>query len=399
MAACNGGLMSLPNETLELVATHLVSKNLLTMRLVCKDAAAKVARQIALESFSELHILLSIPSSLQKAIEVTKHPILRQGVSKVVLYVDHPSENVWHDIYILENFDDSYENPSEEVRAQRRFHMKMYEDLLEDYDNVTSTQKDQESLTIVLQNLRTSAKSFDLVVREITPLTGPPGRRFPKDYTKLKQVYGAELNLTPHMDDAHRMLTIALNAVADCHIRLRSLSIYSPDGNFFVPFTLLPELQSAASVIQRLQGLQHLSLTLRPEVTDVETPEESIVDALRFIEVFAPTLTILKLVQEGDSINMEGLEECMVSFLDGLFDTIFFAKLEILGLWWASVHYHKLVSFLKRHTKTLKRISLEDTVTVEPDYHHVPYEHMGVEWQDFLTRDGLKLTFLEGEEY
>lgn len=75
-------LLNLPAELVERVATFLPGSDLSTLRLVNKEIAAKTQCEMLSQNFSELHIMLALRQSLNKAMRVVECERFRNSVQK-----------------------------------------------------------------------------------------------------------------------------------------------------------------------------------------------------------------------------------------------------------------------------------------------------------------------------
>lgn len=80
--------LGVPAELFERFAQFAKPKDLLALRLTCKDAAAKVLRTYTEVHFSDRHILLSEETNLRTAIEVAQHPVFGPALKKLWIHVD-----------------------------------------------------------------------------------------------------------------------------------------------------------------------------------------------------------------------------------------------------------------------------------------------------------------------
>lgn len=81
-------LMDLPPEMVEHVARYLQPQDLLNLRFVNKYMSGSSQRPMLEANFTELHIMLSLRSSLQRALRVARSTHLRKYIRGIYIYVD-----------------------------------------------------------------------------------------------------------------------------------------------------------------------------------------------------------------------------------------------------------------------------------------------------------------------
>lgn len=91
--AAKPSFLGVPAELFERFAQFSKPKDLLALRLTCKDAAAKVLRTYAEVHFSHRHILLTEETSLRDAIDVAQHPAFGPALRKLSIHVDEAIES------------------------------------------------------------------------------------------------------------------------------------------------------------------------------------------------------------------------------------------------------------------------------------------------------------------
>lgn len=79
--------LGVPAELFERFAQFAEPKDLLALRLTCRDAAAKVLRTYTEVHFSHRHILLSEETNLRIAIDVAQHPVFGGALKKLSIHL------------------------------------------------------------------------------------------------------------------------------------------------------------------------------------------------------------------------------------------------------------------------------------------------------------------------
>ena len=90
------GLLAIPPEVFERIAQHADPKDLLSLRLVCKEAGARVFRTYTQAHFTERAFLVCSPESLNTLIEIAQSEVLGTHMKKLIFCLDeiaHPEDH------------------------------------------------------------------------------------------------------------------------------------------------------------------------------------------------------------------------------------------------------------------------------------------------------------------
>ena len=87
-------LLDLPPEILELIAWNLDPDDLLNLRFVHSYVAGSTQRPMLQRNYTEVHIMLAMPSSLRRALRLIRHSLLRTYVTTVCVYIGESLEHI-----------------------------------------------------------------------------------------------------------------------------------------------------------------------------------------------------------------------------------------------------------------------------------------------------------------
>ena len=229
MSSSASPLLDLPPELADLIASFLPGPDLLTLRLVNSEIAAKTERSMLVTSFSSLRIILALPASLHRSLQIVKHETLRNAVQSVFVYVD-----TFHG-HVLDNPERldpaGHADCSGEAKIKRDRRRLLYSRWIDDQDRQRRTGNDERELREVLHwlrecgNLRISIHV--LMCGEVDSSTSPQDYRKiileceayqPRDYKDIMQQYGDAPYMVSRWYD-HKPLQITLNAIKESGVQ------------------------------------------------------------------------------------------------------------------------------------------------------------------------------------
>lgn len=344
-----------PPELAERIAVHLPSKDLLQLRLVSKEVAARTEIAMLKANFSRLTVVFSLRSSLERALKIARHPFFKRFVSLVTFYVDQFDSEAPGDIRRLRFSAPAYAS----VSASRRLRdnqLTVYTRLVEDQEEMIRSNTDQDYTTQILTQLQANGEDIGISIHEMHRQLDTQGRVFiPKGAIEAKDCH--ELSTDTYVGDIvlaedvrdHRPLRSILSAISQSKVQLIRLNlhyrkvparVFGPTGEFADLHSNVSHLKSFSLSFEAATEQQYLST----EDTDIES-------FITFLGRIAPKLRILGLNSE----SRRGLEET-------LFDKIFarmlhaprFPALTALSVRNLETDYQRFLDHLQRHKSTLK---------------------------------------------
>lgn len=353
-------LTNLPTELVEQVAENLRGAESLQLRLVCRDLDSKLLHTIIGRSFTELTLMLSNLQSLRRVLNISRHPLYKQKVKRLVVLIDEYVQYKVGDRDRRAHELPASETPAHErnQRALRRNQRQIYADLLKDQQTVRTAELDVSMLTEIMTNVFSGGQSIGLTVTESD--SGNIIFRDSEDIFKMfLEVYGDYPRQRSSWDH-DRPTQVILRAIRQSGLRVNELLFKT--WEWAVPFRYFSPDGPFAEMQSNWVGLRSLELSLQAECHQ-RSPVEAHDDTkslLEFVESVALTLESLYLrVPDSANVELDSDHPGTTRLIKELAIATTFPSLRELRLSRFYVNYKEFSSFLARHAKTLETLSFE----------------------------------------
>ena len=379
MAASHFNILGLPNELIEMVAGKVSHTDLLTLRLVNKELAAKTERVMLDKCYNTLRIILAIPASLTRCLKIAMHPVLGSRITCVYIYVDKFCPDVLQDL--RDDASSFFELPATGIEfeghddAQARHHL--YQVWLGAQNDLRRSRKDQRLLNAIFTHLHFAGPfKHDISFLDLRSCVTKS-----REYRQLVQNYGAEIPLS--RDEDARQLHMLFTSMAKSGTCPRTLSLGGT--RYGIPMEAFSVIDDVAMTREWFARTEHLQVEIAINSSKNEdgTEHGNATHVVRFLELFSNSLTSLRLsagtwanIVSGPDFGANQLRVMREVFSQIAAKSKFWV-LEKVAITHFPTYYADLLHFLGKHRATLKTI----------EYHSVTVEGTG---QPLSVKDGNK---------
>ena len=336
-------LLDLPPELTEAIATDTSEDDLLNLRLVSREVAARTSRAMLKANFTELHVLFCVPSSLQRGLAVAKHPLLKKALHSVTIYQPRFTEELLSELQ-------SWQAKDRAGRATHRAAVERYTKCLAEQNQQIETNSDRAYITEIFSELKSTTQGVSIAIRDFTTEN-------PKDWHRLASRADFEGRVDGHWPD-ERAICVVLDAVLEANVQVDQLSVgwgsYFSDEACAIRAATFAGSHGFDAWGKNFSLLTSFKLVLDGQYGQQRDDSDSVDNILRLLRASSDTLKALHFSQRISKPSFTRSWNSLDEVILRLSREPALRCLASLDIECLHTDYQRLISFLAKHKSTLK---------------------------------------------